>query len=334
MGLSRQVKASYGAGQRFEVIWTTALWNVAELRGLLPRALRSLPICTYFHENQFDYPSRSAERDAALGWDVNLPLDNWTSCLASDAVWFNSAYNRDSLLRGASALLSRMPDENSLDTLLEIEQKARVVSPGIDAEAFGRGHRSPGPLNIAWVSRWEHDKRPDLFFKALSQLEALGCDFSLTCLGQNFKSGLGSVVAIQETFGEKIAHWGFVDARHDQARLLGQADVVVSTAEHEFFGIGILEAVAAGCIPCVPDRLVYPELYPRRCLYAADSDDTAVASLASRLRELSQEKAAFGSLQATYTQLSLGRIAAAYSWDKQAALLDDALVAVQRQACG
>ena len=36
--------------------------------------------------------------------------------------------------------------------------------------------------------------------------------------------------------------------------------MVVSTAVHEFFGIGVIEATSAGAVPLLPDRLAYPEL--------------------------------------------------------------------------
>jgi glycosyltransferase involved in cell wall biosynthesis len=52
-------------------------------------------------------------------------------------------------------------------------------------------------------------------------------------------------------------------------QLLKMGDVVVSTANHEFFGISVLEAVRAGCRPLVPDRLSYPELFQQKYLYPA-----------------------------------------------------------------
>ena len=36
--------------------------------------------------------------------------------------------------------------------------------------------------------------------------------------------------------------------------------IMVLTANHEFFGIGIVEAVAAGAYPLVPNHLSYPEI--------------------------------------------------------------------------
>jgi glycosyltransferase involved in cell wall biosynthesis len=72
--------------------------------------------------------------------------------------------------------------------------------------------------------------------------------------------------------------WGYIASRAEYLTLLGQADLVVSTADHEFFGISVLEAMAAGAFPLLPNRLSYPELLPPslrdQCLYTDETDLT------------------------------------------------------------
>ena len=45
-------------------------------------------------------------------------------------------------------------------------------------------------------------------------------------------------------------------------RLLWEATLTFSTADHEYFGISILEAAYAHTLPLLPARLSYPEIIP------------------------------------------------------------------------
>ena len=49
--------------------------------------------------------------------------------------------------------------------------------------------------------------------------------------------------------------------------LVGKSKVMVSFALQENFGYSMLEAAYLGCMPIVPNRLVYPEMYSKDCLY-------------------------------------------------------------------
>ncbi len=330
VGLSKRAFELCSLGERFDAIWTTALCNVAELRGLLPAPLRALPVIAYFHENQLSYPSRSDERDRARDWDVNLPLNNWTTALAADRLWFNSRYNCSSMLAGLEGLLKKMPDEHCLWSLDEIASKSEVQPPGIDVSFFRQAARDEGrrgrPLTLGWVARWEHDKRPELLLWTIEQLKSEGVEFRLICLGPRFGRMPDALASIQRDFSDSLEHFGFARDRSEYRRLLGQCDVVLSTAAHEFFGIALLEAVAAGCQILAPDRLVYPELYRDTARYPATDDRVAVAAITKRLIEMGRRKSERGGLvgeSMTPTRESIFE----FDWPIRARSLDAALTA-------
>jgi hypothetical protein len=63
-----------------------------------------------------------------------------------------------------------------------------------------------------------------------------------------------------ELKGIKTAeHFTTKDAYYDE---LASASIAISCATQETFGYAMLEATALGCIPLVPNRLSYKELYP------------------------------------------------------------------------
>ena len=61
---------------------------------------------------------------------------------------------------------------------------------------------------------------------------------------------------------------------------------------HDFQGLSTLEAVAAGCVPLVPDRLCYPEWFGAEFRYASHVDDVAreADAVADTLVELADRK--------------------------------------------
>ncbi len=67
-----------------------------------------------------------------------------------------------------------------------------------------------------------------------------------------------------------LGTWGYLAKRADYLSLLDQSHLVLSTAQHDFQGLAVLEAVAAGCIPVVPSRLAYPEWFGPQYCYAGD----------------------------------------------------------------
>lgn len=70
--------------------------------------------------------------------------------------------------------------------------------------------------------------------------------------------------------------------------LLGKSKAVVSYALQENFGFGVAEAVYLGCTPVLPNRLVYPELYPDTKLF--DRFDESVDMVINALNEYQEQQ--------------------------------------------
>lgn len=317
----------HARGERWDVLLASDMLNLAELKGLLPARLRPPPAVLYFHENQVTYPQRrESERDWHYGF-INM-----TSALAADAVWFNSSFHRDAFLQGLESRLRRMPDHRPLDACGRIRARSRVEPPGIDPFP-ARGPRPPGPLRAVWAARWEHDKDPETLFAALETLKARRVPFRASVLGERFREAPPVFARSRVSLADHLDHFGHLPSRDAYRKVLQEADVFVSTARHEFFGLSAAEAMAAGARPLLPHRLSYPELLrllgakdPGPFLYNGDAAD-----LARRMEELAAGLQR-GALWPGDPHL-LARGARQLSWQHRAPHLDNLMeqVAARRQ---
>lgn len=289
------------AGKQYERILCTSLVDVAALRGLLPPNLRTVPLLTYFHENQFAYPVQLSDAR-----DVHFGLTNLTTALAADRLAFNSRYNLDSFLAGCRELLAKMPDMR-LDNFAEaIHAKSAILHPGLDFSGIDScvgERRIGGPPVIVWNHRWEHDKNPEFFFNALFGLAEQGIEFGLIVLGESFKNQPPIFAQARQRLARQIIHFGYAADRREYYRLLRQGDVIVSTAKHEFYGLAVLEAVRAGCRPLVPDRLAYRELFALEFRYD-DADFTRRLTAGMAAGRLGSDEAYRLSNRYSWTELA------------------------------
>jgi len=239
-----------------DFIFSTSLIDVAALRTTLPKGARDIPIILYMHENQIAYPTHD-KRDATFA------ITNLQSVLAADKVIFNSKWNMDSFLEGISALLKHVPNHTLGDIQKRIRENAAVswVPVEMPPDAVQISANNDDAIKIVWPHRWEHDKGPEKLL-AIAREWSNKLNLRWTILGEQFQKIPEPLEKFKAEFKERIDHMGFVESKEEYWKLLHQGDWVLSTASHEFFGIAVVEALFAGCLPWVPEALSYRELLP------------------------------------------------------------------------
>lgn len=252
-----------------DVVLASSMMNVAAFAGAARHAIAGAPIAVYFHESQFTYPLSPLDRA-----DATYPMLNWSSAAAADLVVFNSEFHRTTFFEGARTFLRQFPDHSHGPLIDDVEGRSTVLPVGIDTGRFEPSHRDEPPL-IVWNHRWEHDKGPEGVVRLFEELLATGAGFRAAVVGERFVSSPAAFDGLADLLGDRLVAFGFL-AQDDYAELLAGADIVVSTALQEFFGVAVVEAIAAGAFPILPDRLVYPEHIPpphrSRCLYDGEDD--------------------------------------------------------------
>ena len=262
--------------RNYDVVLATSMTDLSALRGLVP-ALCRRPTIVYFHENQFAYPQRQQQRHG-----VEPQILNMYTALAADKVVFNSAYNRQTTLDGCDELLAKLPDFAPREQVAKQLAEATVLPVGIAAEGNEiKSCQSLRRLAVLWNHRWEYDKAPDRLLASIMECDKRGLALDLYIAGQQFRQCPKEFAAIEALVGKSeslvLKQFGFVDESDQYQNILTSCDVVLSTAIHDFQGLAVLEAVAAGCTPLVPDRLCYPEWFAEDFRYAHSDDITQEA---------------------------------------------------------
>ncbi|UYV67383.1 GTDC1 [Cordylochernes scorpioides] len=220
------------------VLFCSSVLNLAELVALRPDLARLRKV-VYFHENQLAYPVREPKlRDYQFGYNNIL---TWL-------VFLHTAFLRS------------VPDykPNCQDVLDRISPKCQVLHFPLVFSPLRCPSPRHGPLHIVWPHRWEHDKNPTEFFDVMFRLQESGSSFVLSVLGESYgevpglnlqiskkscRMRLWSVSAIFEEAKTRleshILYWGYQKNYIAYLKVLSEADVVVSTAIHEFYGVAM-----------------------------------------------------------------------------------------------
>lgn len=293
-----------------DVVVATDMLDVAAFRGLTASWSAPVPFVLYLHENQLTQPTGPN----GIGADRRLAWVNWTAVLAADEVWWNSDWHRRSFLDALGPFLADVPDHDHLAELAGVAARCSVHPPGCDLadllavpDPVGARPRDGGAVPLVlWNHRWDHDKGIDRVLRSLRTLADEGVAFRVAFAGRDRHHDPGRLDGDLDALGDRVVLRGGLD-RARYRDLLRRADVVVSAPRQENFGISVVEAVAAGCVPVVPDALSSPEIVPdpaRR--YPAGRLTTA---LREALTDLDGARSGLAALRAHVARFDVGVVA-------------------------
>lgn len=291
-------------GWQPDLVLASGMVDLAQFRTFARRYIGHPASVLYLHESQLTYPTSPLSDP-----DLSYAVTNWLSAYAADHVIFNSGYHRDLFFEELPRLLRNFPDLTHEHLIDEVAARSEVLSPGVDLSWIGERPARNRPPRVLWNHRWDHDKDPDSFADAVEELVEQGVVFELVLLGARPPNPPAALTRIREIAGDRLAYDGEAPVPLYR-RLVTGCDVVVSTARQEFFGVSVVEAIAAGCRPVLPDRLAYPWLIPVRYHGALLYDE---GGLVEGLRAALADPVSPPGLRSVMDQ---------YSWEQMAPLYD------------
>jgi alpha-1,3-mannosyltransferase len=231
--------------RRYDLVHVHGVGGIADMVALSsPWHRRPLVVSTHggiFH-------TTSMQRIKRLYFDVVEPLvARWVTCYVACSV------NDHDLFAG------RVPHLELIENGVEVYP--RPVDP-----------KDPG--RWVWIGRWSRNKELPALFAAVAaarrlmpaaKLEVVGAPDDLTrddLKRLALESGLGDGLTIHQAV-----------PRARLAEILAGAGLTLSAARHEGFGLAVIEAMSAGCVPVVNDipvfrRFVAQAGVGRVCSYA------------------------------------------------------------------
>jgi glycosyltransferase involved in cell wall biosynthesis len=258
---------------RPDVVVATSMVDLAALMGASRRSLGDVPVVLYCHENQLVYP----HPDQVAAPDVDAAARSLQSLTVADRVVVNSQHHLEEMGVGACRVIRDLGLAGgaverrvgaALDAAIVVPVGVDLAwcdaagdVPGRDRGALDGADSGSGDPVVLWPHRWDGDKAPDAMVRTLERLAAEGVAFGVVLAGEDGWDGQGRRRDALERLGSRVVASGLLSPG-DYRHWVRRADVVVSTARHEYFGVAVVEAMAAGCVPVLPDRCSYPELIP------------------------------------------------------------------------
>ena len=252
-----------------DVVVTTDMCDVAQLRGLMPRSWSQVRIVTMFHENQLTFPWSPGDPDAENGRDNTYAYINISTCLASDRVWFNSSHHLNAFLVAAENWVKRMPKPHLFHLDKQLRDKSEVRHLGLPIDAWSSAEETQPDLQhvdvpiILWNHRWSWDKGTDAWMAFAHEVMDRNLSVEFVVLGASFGRQPEGWGAMRERMGRTCLHWGYAESQKEYQEWLWRAHLAPIHPHQEYFGLSVVEAMRCRTLPWVPKSHAYVDTMPQ-----------------------------------------------------------------------
>ncbi|MGB1384512.1 MAG: tRNA-queuosine alpha-mannosyltransferase domain-containing protein [Flavobacteriales bacterium] len=251
-----------------DVVITTDMCDVAQLRGRMPSSWSKVKVVTMFHENQLTFPWSPDDPDATNGRDNTYGYINASSGLASDALWFNSNHHMNAFLGATEAFMKRMPKPQLLDVGARLAAKSEVVHLGMTLANWPSPSRALDDLShvdtpkFLWNHRWAWDKGTDAWMAFVDGMLKQNLPGEFIVLGESFGRKPEGWEALKDQMGARCLHWGYAESRDEYVRWLWESHIAPVHPKQEYFGLAVVEAMRCRTLPWVPKEHAYVDTMP------------------------------------------------------------------------
>ncbi len=251
-----------------DVVLTTDMCDVAQLRGLMPASWSSVKVIAMFHENQLTFPWSPDDPDATNGRDNTYGYINVSSALASDALWFNSNHHMNAFLGATETFMKRMPKPQVLDVAPRLAAKSEVVNLGMSLANWPIPSQPLVNLSdvdtpkFLWNHRWAWDKGTDAWMAFVDDVLKQDLPGEFIVLGESFGRKPEGWEALKDQMGARCLHWGYAESRDEYVRWLWESHIAPVHPKQEYFGLAVVEAMRCRTLPWVPEEHAYVDTMP------------------------------------------------------------------------
>lgn len=268
------------ATQPPDLILTTDMCDVAQLKGLMPRHWAQVKVAVMFHENQLTFPWSPTDPDPEHGRDNHYAYLNLSTALAADQVWFNSAHHRAVFLEAAKQWMERMPKPKPTGMVQKVKAKSKVLPLGLHLEDWDQFKPQQGmpswssvetPI-LLWNQRWSWDKGTDAWMHLVDNILQRDLPAEFVVMGKPFERVPDGWESMKERMGGRCLHWGFVESDREYIKWLWRSTIAPLSPKQEFFGLAVVEAMRCQTLPWVPREHAYPETMPEGHLFLSEGE--------------------------------------------------------------